>query len=141
MRQLGRDILHRWLIVPLLKPKDWNPLGSAQGIASRGCDLPAPDIWLPLPALISPQQGVHSDPFNRSSSIITCKIVILNQYTYDLFSRVLTFPPPVAKTLTSNSLLFLFMRRVWYLVLFKPDRPTIPSCFNAFIRRESPKQQ
>ena len=85
---------------PAVKTQGLASFGVGPGIASRGCDLPAPDIRLPLPALISPQRGVLSDPFNSSSSIITCKVVILNQYTYDLFLRVLTFPPPVAKTLT-----------------------------------------
>ena len=88
---------------PAVKTQGLASFGVGPGIASRGCDLPAPDIRLPLPALISPQREVPSDPFNSSSSIITCKVVILNQYTYDLFSRVLTFPLPVAKTLTLHA--------------------------------------
>ena len=86
---------------PTVKTQGLASFGVGPGIASRGCDLPAPDIWLPLPALISPQRGVLSDPFNSSSSIITCKVVILNQYTYNLFLQVLTFPPPTVTTLTS----------------------------------------
>ena len=86
---------------PAVKTQGLASFGVGPGIASRGCDLPALDIQLPLPALISPQQGVPSDPFNSSSSIITCKVVILNQYTYDLFSQVLTFPLYVAHTLTT----------------------------------------
>ena len=86
---------------PAVKTQGLASFGVGPGIASRGCDLPAPDIRLPLPALISPQRGVLSDPFNSSSSIITCKVVILNQYTYNLFLQVLTFPLRVAKTLTN----------------------------------------
>ena len=88
---------------PAVKTQELASFGVGPGIESHGCDLPAPDILLPLPALISPQRGVPSDPFNSSSSIITCKVVSLNQYTYNLFLQVLTFPPPVANTLTLHA--------------------------------------
>ena len=85
---------------PAVKTQGLASFGVGPEIASRGCDPPPPDIWLLLLALISPQQGVHSGPFNSSSSIITCKVSSLNQYTHYIFSQVLTFPLSIANTLT-----------------------------------------